>query len=138
MTALAMRSSSIARVVQHDERALAAHLQADGLQVALGGIFQEIAPTSVEPVKETTSMSGWRPIAWPAVSPKPGSTLSTPAGTPSLGRQLGEAQRGERRLLGRLQHGRAAGSERRRELPGRHEQRESSRAAPGRRRRSAP
>ena len=28
-------------------------------------------------------MSGWRPIAWPAVSPKPGTTLSTPGGTPA-------------------------------------------------------
>ena len=51
-------SSSIARIVEHDERALAAHLQADGLHVALGRILQEIAPTSVEPVKETASMSG--------------------------------------------------------------------------------
>ena len=28
-------------------------------------------------------MSGCRPIAWPVVSPRPGTTLSTPAGTPA-------------------------------------------------------
>ena len=38
--------------------------------------------------------------------------------------QLAEAQRRERRLLGGLQHDGAAGGQRRRELPGRHQQRE--------------
>ncbi len=40
-------------------------------------------PTSAEPVKATQSTSMWRPRAWPAVSPKPGSTFSTPSGTPA-------------------------------------------------------
>ena len=43
---------------------------------------------------------------------------------PGLQRELAQAQRGERRLLGRLQHDRAAGRERRRDLPGGHHQRE--------------
>ena len=43
---------------------------------------------------------------------------------PGLERELAEAQRGQRRLLGRLQDDRAAGRERRRDLPGRHQQRE--------------
>ena len=39
-------------------------------------------PTSVEPVKATLSTSAWSTSAAPA-SPKPGSTLTTPAGTPA-------------------------------------------------------
>src|SRR5581483_11030295 len=44
-------------------------------------------------------------------------------GEPGLERQLAEAQRRERRLLGRLQHHRAARGQRRRDLPHRHQQR---------------
>ena len=40
-------------------------------------------PTSVEPVNVTASTSMCSPSAWPAVSPKPGTTLSTPGGTPA-------------------------------------------------------
>ena len=40
-------------------------------------------PTSVEPVKAIMSTSGWRPSACPAVSPKPGTTWSTPSGMPA-------------------------------------------------------
>ncbi len=45
--------------------------------------FRKYLPTSVEPVKASTSTSMWRPSAWPAVSPKPGSTLNTPSGMPA-------------------------------------------------------
>ena len=45
-------------------------------------------------------------------------------GQARLERQLAEAQRRERRLLGRLEHDRAAGRQRRRDLPRRHQQRE--------------
>src|SRR5215469_955466 len=37
-------------------------------------------PTSVEPVNATLSTSGWAAMAAPAVSPKPGTILTTPAG----------------------------------------------------------
>ena len=42
-----------------------------------------IRPTSVEPVKEIASTPGCRTSAAPAVSPKPGTTFSTPAGNPA-------------------------------------------------------
>ena len=45
--------------------------------------FRKYLPTSVEPVNASTSTSMWRPSAWPAVSPKPGSTLNTPSGMPA-------------------------------------------------------
>src|SRR2546429_96275 len=40
-------------------------------------------PTSVEPVKAILSTMGWRTSAPPAVGPKPGTMLTTPAGTPA-------------------------------------------------------
>ncbi len=40
-------------------------------------------PTVGEPVNVTLSMSGWSTMAWPAVLPKPGTTLSTPGGKPA-------------------------------------------------------
>ena len=81
-------------------------------------------PTSVEPVKATLSTSGCSASAAPAVSPKPVTMLTTPSGKPGFLDQFAEAQRRERRLLGRLQHDGAAGRQRRRQLPGRHHQRE--------------
>ena len=51
-------------------------------------------------------------------------TFSTPGGRPGLERELTEAQRRQRRLLGRLEDDRAAGGERRGDLPHRHQQRE--------------
>ena len=40
-------------------------------------------PTSVEPVKATLSTSGCAASAAPAVSPNPGTTLTTPSGNPA-------------------------------------------------------
>ena len=53
-----------------------------------------------------------------------GEHVERPLGEARLERQLAEAQRGERRLLGRLEDDRAAGGERRGDLPDRHQQRE--------------
>ncbi len=39
-------------------------------------------PTAVEPVNDTLRTSGWRTSARPATVPFPGSTLSTPGGSP--------------------------------------------------------
>ena len=80
-------------------------------------------PTAVEPVKATLSTPGWSTSAAP-VSPSPVSTLKRALGEACLERQLAEAQRGQRRLLGGLQDQRAARRERRRDLPDRHQQRE--------------
>src|ERR1700722_8232247 len=78
-------------------------------------------PTSVEPVNATLSTSMWRAMAAPAVGPNPGNTLMTPLGEPCLKNQLADAQRGARRLFGRLhQHG-IARCQRRSELPGHHQ-----------------
>ena len=80
-------------------------------------------PTAVEPVNATLSTPGWSTSAAP-VSPSPVSTFSVPSGKPGLERELAEAQRGQRRLLGGLEHQRAARGERRGDLPDRHQQRE--------------
>jgi len=40
-------------------------------------------PTSVEPVKEILSTSGWRTNAAPAVEPPPARTLNAPGGNPA-------------------------------------------------------
>ena len=40
-------------------------------------------PTAVEPVKEILSTAGWATSARPAVSPKPGTMLTTPSGRPA-------------------------------------------------------
>ena len=54
----------------------------------------------------------------------PVSTFTTPWREPGLLDQLSQPQRGQRRLLGRLQDHRAAGGERRGDLPRRHQERE--------------
>ena len=74
-------------------------------------------PTSVEPVKATMSTSGWSASGLPAFSPKPGTILSTPRGSPASSARRAERQRAERRLLRRLQDDRIACDQRRAELP---------------------
>jgi len=53
-----------------------------------------------------------------------GNDVDNAVGYAGLGDQLGQSQRGERGLLGRLQNNSAAGCQRRAELPGSHQQRE--------------
>ena len=43
-------------------------------------------PVGVEPVKATLRTSGWPTSASPAIGPVPGTTLSTPGGTPAAAR----------------------------------------------------
>ena len=80
-------------------------------------------PTSVEPVNATLSTSSCAASAAPA-SPKPVTMLTTPVRQAGLEQQLAEVERRQRRLLGRLEHHRAAAGQRRAELPRRHQQRE--------------
>ena len=82
-------------------------------------------PTSVEPVKAILSTPGCAASAAPA-SPKPVTTLTTPCGHAGLHAQLGQPQRRQRRLLGRLEHDGAARREHRAELP----DRQADRAVP--------
>ena len=63
-------------------------------------------PTSVEPVKLILFTSGCFTGASPAMRPLPGSTLNTPGGNTGFECQLADADGGERRELGRLQHDR--------------------------------
>ena len=80
-------------------------------------------PTSVEPVNATLSTPACSTSARP-VSPAPVTMLTTPGGQVGLLADLGEQQRGERRRLGRLEHDGVAAGQRRRDLPGQHQQRE--------------
>ena len=68
------------------------------------------------------SMSGWVTSDEPAGWPWPVITLSTPL-RQHLARELGQLDRGDRRGLGRLEHDRAAGGQRRADLPDGHHQR---------------
>ena len=79
-------------------------------------------PTSVEPVNATLSTSAATRAA--PVSPAPVSDVDCARRQLRRLDHLGEKQRGERRRLRRLQDGRVAGGEGRRELPRRHQHRE--------------
>ena len=80
-------------------------------------------PTAVEPVNAILSTPGWSTSAAP-VSPSPVTHVEHARREADLQRQLAEAQRRQRRLLGGLEHDRAARRERRAELPRGHQQRE--------------
>jgi hypothetical protein len=74
------------------------------------------------PTKAIALMSGCSVSAGPRLSPKPCTVLSTPAGRPAS-RRSRPAARGEGAPFGGLVHDRAAGGERRRDLPGRQHER---------------
>ena len=80
-------------------------------------------PVLVEPVNATLSTPECCTRYEPVVGPSPGTTLTTPGGKPTSDRELREAKRRQRRLRIGLEHDRAAGRERGRELPGRHQER---------------
>ena len=82
-----------------------------------------------------------------ALAARAGDDLDDALGQPGLERELGEAQRGQRRQLGRLEHHRVAGRQRRAHLPRGDRQREvprhdqpdhAERLAHGERRRRRP
>src|SRR3954454_20771852 len=81
-------------------------------------------PTTVEPVNDTLSTSGLEASSSPTDAPPPVITLTTPLGQAVLTEQLGEPQRGQRRVRRGLEDDRVAHGERRRELPHRHDERE--------------
>ncbi len=80
-------------------------------------------PVSESPVSEMRSTSMCAAIAAPTTSPRPVTTLRTPAGNPGLRGQLGQPDRRDRRRAGRLEDDRVAGRERRADLPDRHPER---------------
>ena len=81
-------------------------------------------PTSVEPVKAILSTSGCAARAAPAISPEPGDDVDHALGEAGLHDQLAQAERRQRRLLGRLEHDRVARGQGGTQFPGRHQQRE--------------
>ena len=80
-------------------------------------------PTAVDPVNDSLRTRGCVAMAQPAVSPYPGTILTTPSGTPASCKQLGDTECAERRQLARLHHHGVAGGEGRTELPTREHQR---------------
>ncbi len=80
-------------------------------------------PTALEPVNATLSTPGCATSAAP-VEPSPVSTLRTPGGSPASRASSPSRSAVERRLLRGLEHDRAAGGQRRPDLPDRHQQRE--------------
>ena len=75
-------------------------------------------PTSVEPVKAILATSGCSTRRCPQVRPGSDDDVDDALRHAGLERDLGEPQRRQRRQLGRLEHDRVAGRQRRRELPG--------------------
>ena len=73
-------------------------------------------PACSEPVKLTMSTSGCATMASPTTRPEPDDDVEHAFRQADLVRGLGEHERAERRHFRRLQHDRAAGGERRRDL----------------------
>ena len=110
-------------VVEHDVRALAAELERDALEVrAARRLRDQLADLGAAGEGDLVDVRvlGERG-AGVAVARDDVQDAGRDAG---LERELAEAQRAERRLLGRLEDDRAAGGERRADLPRRHQQRE--------------
>ena len=108
-------------VLQDDVRRLAAELERDLLQVIGCGLNDELADLR---------RAGERHLVDPRMRrqcraggfAETGDDVHHPVGKSRLLDQFAEPQRGERRLLGRLQNHGAAGGERRPEFPCRHQQ----------------
>ena len=87
------------------------------LIVCGGAARRSTRPTSVEPVKAILATSGCSTSRCPHGAARAGDDVDDALGQPGLERELGEAQRGQRRQLGGLEHDRVARRQRRRELP---------------------
>ena len=83
-----------------------------------GTLLRIPQPTGAEPVKVRARVSSCSTIALPTSEPGPGITLSQPCGQPRLEQDLGQLDRGDRRLPGGLEDDRVAGRDRRPELVG--------------------
>ena len=116
------RRVQIGRVGEHDVRRLAAAFQGYDLHVRFGRIFQEQLSDfgrSGEGERVHVGMPAQRLARRLAKSRHHVEHARRDA---SFRRQLGDAQRGQRRLLGGLEHHAIAGRQSGREFPGRHEQ----------------
>jgi len=118
------RRVDVRAVGHHDVRRLAAALEREPLHVRLAGVAQEEL-ADLRRAGEGDEVHVHVPAdRLTGRLAEAGDDLQHARRHPRLRRQLGEPQRGERRLLGRLQHDAVAGGERRAELPRRHQQRE--------------
>ena len=111
-------------VVEDDERRVAAELERDLLDLRRRTGAISSLPTSVEPVKPSLRTSGFE-VSSPAdhrrvLGIAGDDAEARPAAAPASSAERGDRERRERRLLGRLQHHRAAGGERRRRLARQH------------------
>ena len=82
-----------------------------------------LRPTGVDPVKVTTSTSGWPASAVPDVGSRSGDDVEDAVWQARFLGDAGQRQRGQRGQLGGLDHHGATGGQRRDHLPHRHLQR---------------
>ncbi len=103
-------------VGEHDVRALAAQLERDALDRRRRA-RRDRAPDLGRAGEGDLGHVGVVDEALAALAARPGDDLDHALGQAGLERELGEAQGGERRQLGRLEHHRVAGRQRRAHLP---------------------
>ena len=109
------------RVVEHDDRRLAAELEMRALGAIDRGARAPSRRWRSTPVSEIIATSGCDTSGAPTVLPRPQMMFTTPGGNSSA-QMVAELERGERRLLGGLEHHGVAGGQRRAQLPGGHHQ----------------
>ena len=110
-------------VVENDVGRFAAQFERDLLQIARGGLHDQLAHFGRAGERDLIDvrMRGQRGAGGFAETRH---DIHHAVGNAGFLNQFAQAQRGERRLLGGLQHHGAAGRQRRAELPGGHQQRE--------------
>ena len=111
-------------VGEDDVGALAAQLQRDPLHLVGAAGHDPPAHRGRAGEADLADQSGCSTSRHPASAPVPTTTFEHALRQPGLEGQLGQAQRGERRQLGGLQHHRVAAGQRRAELPAGDQQRE--------------
>ena len=109
-------------VVEDDDRRLAAELEVHALERVGRRAWRSTCRSRRCRSGRPCRPRGGSTIAAPAGSPWPPTTLRTPGGRMSAASSA-SLQRRQRRRLGRLEHDRVAGGERRADLPDRHHQR---------------
>ena len=126
-------------VVEDEERLVAAELHRDVDDRGRRPAPSSSRPTPVEPVNDSlrTRVVGERGLDQLARACRWSARSRRRRGAPASPSSCGEQQRGQRRLLGRLEHDRAAGREGRADLAGGHRGREVPRRQQQRRRRPA-
>ncbi len=106
----------------HDVRRLAAEFERDLLEVAGSGLDDQLADLSRACERDLVDVVVGRQRG--AGIAEASDDVDDARGEPSLQQQLAEPERGQRRLLGGLQHDGACARQNRSELPRRHQQRE--------------